>query len=262
MSYPTVSNYLAERFQGEVISGYQNEMASVTEQRQQEERERVEEYNSKLTKGVILTDPFDPEVARAENEEYKSLLNLSGDGVMGYIEIPSIDVVLPIYHGTGEDALERGAGHLVNTSLPIGGKGTHTVLSAHRGLPSAKLFTDLDKVKEKDLFYIQVLGETLAYEIDQIKVVEPHEVDDLLINKEEDYATLVTCTPYGINSHRLLVRGYRVPYVEEEKEAIQRTEEISTWRNEVVLALIVAGAIGIIALVVVKTRKRRTANEE
>lgn len=262
MSYPAVSNYLAERFQGEVISDYQNEMAKISAQKQQEEKEKAVEYNEKLTKGIVLTDPFDPEVIKADNEEYRSTLNFTNDGMMGYIEIPSIDVHLPIYHGTGEEVLRKGVGHLFNTSLPVGGKGTHTVLSAHRGLPSAKLFTDLDKVKEKELFFIQILGEILAYEIDQIKVVEPQDTEDLLIDRENDYATLITCTPYGINSHRLLIRGHRVPYTEEEREAIQRTKEVSTWRKEVVLALIVAGAVGIIAVVVVKTRKRRAANEE
>ena len=146
------------------------------------------------------------------------MLDTDGSGRMGYLEIPSIEVYLPIYHGTSEGVLQSGIGHLGNTSLPIGGENTHAVLSGHTGLPNARLLTVLDKLQEGDQFYIHVLDEILAYEVDQIKVVEPDDISDIFIEEGEDYVTLVTCTPYGINSHRLLVRGTRVPYTEEKKE--------------------------------------------
>lgn len=150
------------------------------------------------------------EMTDEQLEEYESLLNVSGDGVMGYVEIPAIDCRLPIYHGTGEDVLQVAAGHLEWTSLPVGGENTHCVISGHRGLPSAKLFTQLDQLQEGDLFYLYVLDETLAYEVDQIVTVLPDELEELEITQGADYCTLFTCTPYGINSHRLLVRGHRV----------------------------------------------------
>ena len=148
-------------------------------------------------------------------EKYDALLNIGGDGVMGYIEIPSIDVHLPIYHGTDDAVLQIAVGHLEWTSLPVGGESTHCVLSGHRGLPSARLFTDLDQLKEGDYFMLNILDETLTYEVDQIRIVEPEEVDKLTIIEGRDLCTLVTCTPYGVNSHRLLVRGHRVDNLEE-----------------------------------------------
>ena len=142
--------------------------------------------------------------------EYEALLNIAGSGVMGYIEIPELKVSLPVYHGVDEGVLQIAVGHIPGTSLPTGGKGTHRVLSGHRGLPSAKLFTNLDQLREGDIFMLRILDETLTYEVDQILIVEPHEVEALAIDPNEDYCTLVTCTPYGINTHRLLVRGHRV----------------------------------------------------
>lgn len=148
-----------------------------------------------------------------DQHEYEQLLNVAGDGILGHISIPKIEVSLPIYHGTDESVLQKGAGHLAGSSLPVGGAGTHCVLSAHRGLPSSKLFTDLDQMEVRDIFILQVLDETLIYEVDQIKVVKPEEMEYLAINEEKDYCTLLTCTPYGINTHRLLVRGHRVKNV-------------------------------------------------
>lgn len=166
---------------------------------------KAEEYNEKLAKSLNAYDMSDEEIA-----EYKTMLDVTGTGMMGYIEIPSINVSLPIYHGTGEAVLQVAAGHLEWSSLPIGGANTHAVLSGHRGLPSSKLFTDLDKLKDGDLFIIRILNETLTYEVDQILIVEPEDISDLIIESGEDYCTLFTCTPYGINTHRLLVRGHRV----------------------------------------------------
>ena len=150
-----------------------------------------------------------------ERAQYESLLNVSGNGIIGYIEIPSINCSLPIYHGTDEAILQIAVGHIEGTSLPVGGSGTHCVLSGHRGLPSARLFTDLDKMVIGDTFLMRVLDETLTYEVDQIRIVLPYELDDLEIEEGKDYCTLVTCTPYGINSHRLLVRGHRIENQEE-----------------------------------------------
>jgi sortase A len=167
--------------------------------------EQAEQYNQELyERGSTL------ELNDEERAEYNSTLSFSGDGLMGYIEIPSIDVSLPIYHGSEEKVLQEGVGHLEGSSLPVGGESSHCVLVGHRGLPTAKLFSDLDQLKEGDVFTITILDETLTYEVDQIRIVEPQEVDDLAIEEGADYCTLVTCTPYGINSHRLLVRGRRI----------------------------------------------------
>ena len=179
---------------------------------------------------------------------------------MGSIEIPSIKVYLPIYHGTDSTSLEKGAGHLENSSFPVGGRGTHAVISAHTGLPSAKMFDNLTEVKEGDVFYIHVLNQTLAYEVNQIKVVLPENTSDLLIDRNEDYVTMVTCTPYGINSHRLLVRGTRIPYREAKKKEHTQTKKDSKWKAYV-LAAIIAVILLLIAFIYrryqEKKRRRR-----
>ena len=259
MLYPMISNYLAEISQGEVISEYKDAVESLSDIQEREEREKVKEYNQSLADKVVLTDPFDTKTVEEVNEKYQNTLNIRGDGMMGYVEIPSIGVHLPIYHGTSDEVLRRGVGHLVNTSLPAGGKETHSVLSAHRGLPSARLFTDLDKVQKGEKFYLHVLGETLAYEINQIKVTGPHDTQDLLIDKEQDYATLVTCTPYGINSHRLLVRGHRVPYVEEDRDVAEALSTQSKWLREYLLAL---GIVVAIALIIFAVRRLKATSEK
>ena len=185
------------------------------------EWEKAEAYNEALLPS-ILPDSFAVAAAAdedsQEHQSYMSCLNLTGDGMMGVVEIPKIHVQLPVYHTTGEDVLEKAAGHLEGSSLPVGGEGTHAVISAHRGLPSASLFTDLDQLEEGDHFLIHVLDDTLCYEVDQILVVEPKETESLAGEEGEDLVTLLTCTPYGVNSDRLLVRGHRVPYVPEEVE--------------------------------------------
>lgn len=202
VTYPIVSSYYMERHQSEVHTAYQ----AVLEQAGNEEidaaRAAADDYNRLLASGTTT--------AELETTDYDSLLNLAGNGIMGYIEIQAIDVLLPIYHGVGEDSLDHGAGHMPSTSLPIGGRGTHAVISAHTGMATSRMFTDLEQLEVGDLFYIHVLDETLAYEVDQILVVKPYQIDALGIDVAEDYVTLVTCTPYGVNSHRLLVRGRRV----------------------------------------------------
>ena len=209
--YPFVSNMLHDRKQDEIITEYDEKMENLDQEERDAMLAEAREYNESLLGNVVLTDPFDPAAMEKQNEEYDSLLNIDGNGVMAYLEIPRIDLYEAVCHGTSDEVLARGIGHLMNTSLPVGGEGTHAVLSGHTGLPEAELFTNLEQVEKGDIFYIHVLGETLAYEVDQIKVVEPSDTSDLLIEQGKDYVTLVTCTPYGINSHRLLVRGCRVP---------------------------------------------------
>jgi len=238
--YPLISEWHNSRAQTTVIENYNHAAAGLSETEYENLREAAREYNEGLLGSVVLTDPFDASAAKMASEEYESLLNISGDSVMGTIRIPKIHVTLPIYHGTANETLEKGAGHLENTSLPIGGTGTHAVLSAHSGLPTAALFTDLEKLAEGDLFFLDVLDETLAYRVDQVKVVEPEDTSDLLIDSGEDYVTLVTCTPYGINSHRLLVRGVRTEYVETlEREAQTEQTPGSPWNKPYTVAGII-----------------------
>ena len=261
MLYPIISNLYIEHHQGNIIDEYNKTVESMPDDTLEKEREKAEGYNKMLTGNMVITDPFDPEAQKKleENSDYYNILNIGNDNIIGYIKIPKINVSLPIYHGTSEDVLKRGVGHLQNTSFPIGGEGTHAVLSGHTGLSSAKLFTDLDKLEEGELFFIEVLGEKLAYKIDQIKIVEPSETSDLVIKSGEDYVTLV-------NSHRLLVRGTRVPYTEDvEKEAKneENSKVKSTWRDEYFKALAVGlGGLSILAvifiiIVLIKKKGRR-----
>ena len=208
--YPTVSDYLSRIHSSQVIQSYEKSIVGLDQETRNKMLQDAQAYNSSLIGKEELYDPF----ASIEKVDkyYMSLLNPNGDGVMGYIQIPRIDVKLPIYHTTSEKVLQKGVGHLQGTSLPVGGKSTHVALSGHRGLPSSSLFTDLDLLEIGDIFYIEVLGNTSAYQIDQIKTVLPTETQDLEIVEGEDYVTLITCTPYSVNTHRLLVRGTRVDY--------------------------------------------------
>jgi len=255
--YPLISEWHNSRAQTTVIENYNHAAAGLSETEYENLREAAREYNQGLLGSVVLTDPFDASAAKMASEEYEALLNISGDSVMGTIRIPKINVTLPIYHGTANETLKKGAGHLENTSLPIGGMGTHAVLSAHSGLPAAALFTDLTKLTEGDLFFLNVLDETLAYRVDQVKIVEPEDTSDLLIDTNADYVTLVTCTPYGINSHRLLVRGVRTEYVETlEREAQTEQTPGSPWSKPYT----VAGIIFILLLAlytIIRFRKRK-----
>lgn len=203
--YPSVSDYWNSLHQSRAIASYAEKVAELDQEKYDEIWNAAREYNESLIKRTnkYLQD-------EEQKEAYEKLLDVSGLGVMGYIEIPSINCSLPIYHGTEEAVLQFAIGHLEWSSLPVGGESSHCVLSGHRGLPSARLFTDLDKLEEGDTFLLRVLDETLTYEVDQILIVEPEETEGLEIVEGEDYCTLVTCTPYGINSHRLLVRGHRV----------------------------------------------------
>ena len=210
--YPSVSDYWNSLHQSRAIATYAEEVANLDTDEYLELWDAAVEFNASITRRdniFLLTE--------SERDHYEELLNLSGNGIMGYIEIPSIDCTLPIYHGTDEDVLQIAVGHLDWTSLPVGGESTHCVLSGHRGLPSAKLFTNLDKLVVGDVFMLRILDEVLTYEVDQILIVEPNDMDALQMVPGQDLCTLVTCTPYGVNSHRLLVRGHRIDNIPEAK---------------------------------------------
>ena len=204
--YPTFSDWWNSFHQSRAVAGYAQAVAELDPDRYKEVFEAAEKYNEKLCKSGVLWNMSD-----AEKKEYNALLDVNGSGIMGYIDIPKINVTLPIYHGTSDEVLKKGAGHLNNTSLPIGGPGTHSVISAHSAFPSKTLFDYLLDMEEGDLFYIHVLDRVLEYKVDQIKTVLPNDVNDLYVTEGKDYVTLMTCTPYTVNTHRLLVRGERVP---------------------------------------------------
>lgn len=212
--YPALSNYLNQKHQARVVQRYEQTVAARDKALLAEEWARAEAYNENLA-GDPVHDPFVPGSGYALPDNYLDVLNI--DGVMGRITIPKIGVDLPIYHGTDAETLEKGVGHIEATSLPIGGDYRHAVLTGHRGLPSAELFTRLDELEPGDTFYLHVLDATLAYRADRVLTVEPQELESLVAEHGRDYVTLVTCTPYGINTHRLLVRGTRVPYLPEEE---------------------------------------------
>ena len=232
--YPTLSDYWNSLHQSKAISDYADNVADLSKENYDELWTAAKSYNASLVprfNAFLLTDE--------QKEQYDSLLNVSGLGIMGYIEIPEINCSLPIYHGTDESVLQIAVGHISWSSLPTGGESTHCVLSGHRGLPSAKLFTNLDKLTEGSVFMLRVLDEVLTYEVDRILVVLPDEVDALQIVEGEDLCTLVTCTPYGINSHRLLVRGHRIENVEAAKTARATADAIQ------IEPLLVAPAVAI-----------------
>lgn len=204
MLYPPISSYWNSKVQSRAVASYCNAVKSLTEEEKDTMLKKADTYNEKLK------DVNRPFLNYAEAGDYNSILDISGTGIMGYVTIEKLGVELPIYHGTSEGVLQVAAGHLEGSSLPVGGEGTHSVLSAHRGLPSARLFTNLDKMEAGDTFTVTVLDRKLTYQVNQIKIVEPQEINNLTIEDGKDYCTLMTCTPYGINSHRLLVRGERI----------------------------------------------------
>lgn len=248
LSYPFISNFIFERSAGSMIKSYEKQAKTYDQKQKDKALKEAKEYNQDLTRSAVqLTDPFKAK-SNGETMSYNNILNLDQTGVMGYLEIPCISVNLPIYHGTDAEILERGVGHLAASSLPIGGKSTHSVLTGHTGLSSAKLFTDLTEMKKGDLFFINVLGQTLAYKVDQISVVRPEDTRKLQIVDGKDYVTLVTCTPYGINNHRLLVRGVRTKYVKNQKNKIRPRNKDSQWMGTYKRAIAIGLAI-VIALV-------------
>lgn len=250
--YPSVSDYWNSLHQSRAIANYAAEVAQLDNSLYAEMREAAVAYNATLSGRENRYAPSDEELV-----EYAALLDPSGSGIMGYIEIPSINCALPIYHGTAESVLQIAVGHIVGTSLPVGGEDTHCVVSGHRGLPSARLFTDLDQLAEGDIFMLRVLDETLTYEVDQILIVLPHEIESLAITPGEDYCTLVTCTPYGINSHRLLVRGHRIDNLPEARAVRVTADAVQI--DPLIIAPIVAAPLLLILLVylLVSTRRKK-----
>lgn len=248
--YPTVSDYWNSLHQSQAIATYADSVENMDEQDYEKLWDAAVSYNQKLFQsghGLGLKDE--------EKEEYNELLDVSGTGIMSYIEIPKIKCSLPVYHGTDEGVLQIAVGHIEGSSLPVGGLNTHCVLSGHRGLPSAKLFSNLDKLEEGDIFMIRTLDQTLTYEVDQICIVLPDEVEDLKIEEGKNLCTLVTCTPYGINTHRLLVRGHRVAN-QEEAEAVRVTADAMLVDNRIV-AMCIAVPVLVLLLIYVAFGGRR-----
>ena len=248
--YPSFSDYWNSFHQSRAIASYAEAVAAIDGVDYEKIWNDAIKYNEKLVnekQNWILTDE--------QKEEYNSLLNITGNGIMGYIEIPTIDVSLPIYHGVDEAVLQIAIGHIEGSSLPVGGESSHCVISGHRGLKSAKLFTDLDRMAEGDIFILRTLNEVLTYEVDRISIVLPNQTEELLIDKEEDYCTLMTCTPYGVNTHRLLVRGHRI---ENDNERSVYVTADAMQIDPVLVAPIVAAPILLVLFegMMIKYRKR------
>ncbi len=248
--YPLTSNYVNQKYASQIHTAYQEVMEQTNDAALKRAKELAIAYNASITPGATQGG-FTEEGLAAASVDYDSQLNIAGDSIMGYVEIPKIQVLLPIYHGTEGQTLERGVGHLLGSSLPVGGKSTHTILSGHSGMASQKMFTDLGQLVTGDVFYLHVLNETLAYQVVEINTVLPHDTSLLGIVPGEDLCTLVTCTPYGINSHRLLVRGNRIPY-EEAEQMVQdiQPEDLpeSTWEQKYAMG-IALGLFLVLALV-------------
>ena len=259
LGYPFVSNLIANHNASRVIDSYEEQVESMDQEKIDAAKEAAEKYNKQLSDVISVEEK--------EEEEPITYLDMADAGMsLGYIVIPKIDVNLPIYNGIDEDSLRRGVGHLEQSSYPLGGESTHCVLTGHRGLPSALLFTDLDKLEIGDEFYLHVLDEVLAYRVDQIKVVEPNDSGDLDIVEGMDYCTLVTCTPYAINTHRLLVRGVRTEYIEKQEQKVQNQMQsgsltkriVDVWPWLVVAFVIVFAVETVLFVAFMKRRKKRT----
>lgn len=253
MLYPVICNFVSSNSSQQVIKSYSTNVSNYDNSRYDSLLQEAMNYNAKLS-GTTVVDAFSSG-DDSESSEYNNILNISDTGIMGYIEIPKIDVRIPIYHGTSTEVLQRGAGHLKDSSFPIGGSSTHAVLAGHRGLPTSKLFTDINQLKVGDLFYIYILNKTLAYQVDNIEVVEPSNVEPLKLQEGKDYVTLVTCTPYAVNTHRLLVRGTRVEYNKEVLESIHVESKAST--ADIIFYIGFAIALIIIILVIIISKKIR-----
>ena len=254
LSYPFISNYIFEKSDGSTIRSYDKNVKTYDQKQKDKAFQEAKEYNEDLVRSAVqLTDPFKVTTSNGETFIYNNILNIDHTGVMGYLEIPCISVNLPVYHGTDAKILERGIGHLAASSVPVGGKSTHSVLTGHTGLSTAKLFTDLTEMKKRDLFYIHVLDRILAYKVDQISIVKPEDTEKLQIIKEKDYVTLVTCTPYGVNDHRLLVRGVRTKYRKEQQSSIRPRNKDSQWMRTYKKAIMIGFAIVIILILLSKT---------
>lgn len=270
--YPTVSDQWNTYRQSRLISNYETAVENLTEEDFSDEWQKAIAFDQALVQNDLYGDVFGEDDGELESTEYWNVLNVANDGVMGYLSIPKINVKHAIYHGTGDKVLQTGIGHLNGTKLPIGGESTHSVLAAHRGLPSARLFTDLDQIKKGDMFYVHVLDEILAYQVDQILDMvdkDDHETLEAALQIEEgkDQVTLFTCTPYGVNSHRLLVRGTRVPYNgEEEAETSVAESMLKTVQNYYMLYLILGLSITFLIILFMrflfKAKDKKDKNEK
>ncbi|NBI87164.1 class C sortase [Lachnospiraceae bacterium] len=269
LAYPTISDQWNTYRQSLLISSYEDTIAQLEPEDFTREWEAAKNFNSTLEQNNLYGDVFGASDDNIENTEYWKVLNIAGDGIMGYLSIPKINVRLAVYHGTSEEVLQTGIGHLGGTKLPIGGEGTHSVVAAHRGLPSARLFTDIDQLEGGDQFYIHILDEILAYQVD--KILPMVDKDDagtleeaLRIEPGADQVTLFTCTPYGVNSHRLLVRGKRVPYSGEEEVAGITQSMLKAVRNYYMLYLLLGLSITLLIIAVMRLlfkRNKKTKKE-
>lgn len=265
--YPVISNYINAKYASEIHTAYVENIEQADNTALIHAKELAVSYNNAITPGATMSDAFSQNALVAASQNYDSQLNVTGDGIMGYVEIPKISVNLPIYHGTGNDSLERGVGHLLGSSLPVGGESTHCVLTGHSGMATQKMFTDLEQLTIGDVFYLHVLDETLAYQVDNIKTVLPYDTSLLGVTSENDYCTLVTCTPYGVNTHRLLVRGTRIPYEEAEvivEEIVQEEQPRSSWEEKYmlgiwlgILAVLIVALFVVIGLIIRNNRRAR-----
>lgn len=255
--YPYLSNKIALYFQSQEIHTYEAEISESSKEEIERLFHEAEVYNDNLA-GDPLHDPFLLNSGYVLPNNYLDVLNIGEDGSIGYIEIPSIDVNLPIYHGTSDEVLQKGVGHIEGTSLPIGGNNRHSILCAHRGLPSAKLFTDLDELEVGDLFFIHILDKVYAYKVDQVEVIEPEEINEhIQVEEDKDWITLMTCTPYSVNTHRLLVRGGRTEYIPEETQTIDNGKETDVLIGLFILIFVLV----VLIIVVLVLKKRRERNE-
>lgn len=277
MSYPLVSSVINNIESRSHVEEYSKTTKQLSSEETLEMFKRAEEYNHSLTNNVIITDPFDEKAYKKIGANYENALNVDGNGLIGYIDIPKINVYLPIYHGTTDKILAKGAGHLQNTSLPVGGESTHSVISAHTAYPGETFFDYLTDMQEGDEFYVHVLDRVLKYEVDSIKVVLPEETDDLRVIRGEDHVTLLTCTPYSINTHRLLVRGKRVAY--DDSKYITTGASAASFGDDGLFflgykipypaaAIIVVGFVALVVIIVIislrlsKKKKRYTDNNK
>ena len=252
--YPLISNYVNQKYASQIHTAYQEVMEQVDDAALLRTKELAVAYNRSIVPGASTEDAYSQEGLLAASADYDSQLNIAGNGIMGYVEIPKISVNLPIYHGTENDSLERGIGHLLGSSLPVGGESTHTILSGHSGMASQKMFTDLEQLTTGDVFYLRVLDETLAYQVVEINTVLPYDTSLLGIAPGEDLCTLVTCTPYGVNTHRLLVRGSRIPYEEAEQlmeETASEEAAASTWEEKYLQGVILGIAAALVLILVI-----------
>ena len=255
--YPVFSNRYIAQHQSQIHTEYRDTVQALPDEAIPEARAAATAYNEALWNSTVQFGSYSKDSMVSASEAYHSLLDLTGTGTMGYVHIPKLAATQPIYHGTEEETLERGVGHLMGSSLPVGGSSTHTILTGHSGLASQKLFSDLDKLEPGDRFYLEVLDEILAYEVDQIETVLPHDTTYLGLEEGQDLCTLVTCTPFGVNTHRLLVRGHRVPYTTENSEKpieeLAETSEVvdCTWEEEYEKGIYFAIGIVVILCIIV-----------